>query len=137
MCIVRPEMIDCERLATCSGLNIRPNSQQADASRPGGRGCNRSARRTNLLVERDEHVRQGGERTKIDGLRMRNAPRAFPRNMPASRVVGSIWRTLVDAPGVFFVHKYNQLKRHRQPDSRVKVTENELQRLNGKIVSRA
>ena len=64
----------------------------------------------------------------------RNAWRAFPWNMPGSRVVGSLWGSLVDAPGVF-VHKYNQLKQHRQPDSRDKVTEKELHRLHGKIVS--
>ncbi|KAK2175247.1 hypothetical protein NP493_742g00006 [Ridgeia piscesae] len=54
--------------------------------------------------------------------------------MPASRAAGSsTWRALVDAPGMFLVHKYNQFKRQRQTDSRRKVTENELQRLNGKI----
>ena len=92
------------------------------------------------------HQSAGKRRTRAPGPRRRtthgnrwsyherNGSRAFPWNMPGRRVVGSLWRSLVDAPGVF-VHKYNQLKRHRQPDSRDKVTENELHRLHGKIVS--
>ena len=73
-------MIDCTRFATCSGLNIRSHSQQTDASRPGGCGCNRSAF-TNLL-ERDGHVRQGqgGERrTEIDGVLMSGTVRGHFR----------------------------------------------------------